>query len=166
MSYLYGSQYRQQSPVASPIATDNIINNINFNIKKMKNIFRIYIDKYKYFEDKKLLNNQYINTLERDDKNKLIFNLIAFNKQLTEFINLNSQQNQSYPQMSRPIIIPQQQSYFGSYFGGNNSNKIKSKYIKTSSYHKIGNKKYCIYLGSRGAKYIKKDKKYISIKML
>jgi hypothetical protein len=160
------SYYNTRSSIPSPIETDNIINNINFNIKKMKNIFRIYVDKYKQFEDNKYLNNQYINTLDANDKNKLISNLINFNRQLTAFIKLNSQslinQNSSYPQISAPIMIqPQQQSYF---YGGKKSKK--SNYIKTSSYHKIGTKKYCIYLGSRGAKYIKKDKKYINIKTL
>jgi hypothetical protein len=155
MSY-YQQPYR---PVPiTPIATDNIINNIHFNIKTMRNIFRKYIDKYNYFLQNKYLNNEFINELDKDDKDKLVKELLGFNMRLTAFINLNNPSQISQP----PVMIPQQpQSSFLSFYGGK-----KSKYTKTKLSHSIGNKKYTIYLGSRGAKYIKKNKKYINIKAL
>jgi len=44
--------------------------------------------------------------------------------------------------------------------------KSKPKYTKSNDHYIIGSRKYCIYLGSRGAKYIKKNKKHINIKSL
>ena len=169
MNDIYGNS-RQQSHIASLIAPDKIINSININFIKLKNIYQKYFDKYKKFENNNYLDYKFINrvNLDLNSKRIIISKLVEFDTQLKAFINLNSQhpiQNINYPQMSRPIMIPQpQQSYFGSYFYG--GKKTKSKYIKTKKVYKIGNKKYIIYLGSRGAKYIKKDKKYISIKSL
>lgn len=169
MNDIYGNS-RQQSHIASLIAPDKIINSINSNFIKLKNIFRFYIDKYKNFQDKNYLNINKVDSVPNSNS-IIISKLIEFDTQLKTFINLNSQhpiQNINYPQMSRmprPIMTHQpQQSYFSSYFNG--GKKTKSKYIKTKKVYKIGNKKYIVYLGSRGAKYIKKDKKYISIKSL
>ena len=159
MNY-YQQPYRQVpiTPI-TPIATDNIINNIHFNIKTMRNIFRKYIDKYNYFLQNKYLNNEFVNELDKDDKDRLVKELLGFNNRLTTFINVNNHPSQMSQQ---PVMIPQQpQSSFLSFYGGK-----KSKYTKTKLSHSINNKKYAIYLGSRGGKYIKKNNKYINIKTL
>lgn len=174
MSLLYPNhnQYNKPYSISSSIEIDDIINNINFNIKKLKNIFRIYVNKYKYFEDNKFLNKQYINSLEKNYKNNIINKLIEFNNQIKAFISLNSQQLMSHQianrQYYRPVMLQQPvqpaQSPYTFFNGGNKKNK--PKYTKTTLYYNIKNKKYIIYLGSRGAKYIKKDKKYINITTL
>lgn len=46
------------------------------------------------------------------------------------------------------------------------SSKSTTKYTKSTTHHKIGSRKYCIYLGPRGGKYIRKDKQYINIRKL
>lgn len=74
-----------------------------------------------------------------------------------------------------PNIENEYLNKYKSYNGGRYKNnkkqvkpvkKSKPKYTKCNEHYIIGARKYCIYLGSRGAKYIKKNKKHINIKSL
>jgi len=147
----------------------NYITNININVQKLKNFFE------NYYKIKNTIFSREFKDFDINNKKALVRKYILLNNKINSMFTLinNESLQQSMPFIppyqlqSRsfiPVSSPPQQSYFDSYFHG--GKKTKSKYIKTKKVYKIGNKKYIVYLGSRGAKYIKKDKKYISIKSL
>lgn len=148
----------------------NYITNININVQKLKNFFE------NYYKIKNTIFSREFKDFDINNKKALVRKYILLNNKINSMftlINNNESLQQSMPftpphQLQSRSFIPMsytpQQSYFGSYFNG--GKKTKSKYIKTKKVYKIGNKKYIVYLGSRGAKYIKKDKKYINIKSL